>query len=272
MRAAKKVFVSGCFDLLHSGHIAFLEEAAKHGDVYVGIGSDDTIRRLKGRYPVYSQDAVITVSIEPTVEFNDRSGMATSTRKRAIELWHAHIPEGDREKLARMLFCYENPPGTDTVSGSQDALGIVLPGVNKLQYDGGYWPENIVSVREESILSWLEEHLCLLTLGPRRSEYTVVDNTNITPENAARLALAADRSWEAILRRDVKEFGRWLRESFHAQVAMFPNMLSADIREVVAAYDGIVHGLKLSGAGGGGYLVLVADRKIDHTMEIHIRR
>ncbi|MGN0836079.1 MAG: adenylyltransferase/cytidyltransferase family protein, partial [Akkermansia sp.] len=31
----KKVFVSGCFDVLHSGHIAFLEEAASYGDVYV---------------------------------------------------------------------------------------------------------------------------------------------------------------------------------------------------------------------------------------------
>ena len=34
----KKVFVSGCFDMLHSGHVAFFEEAATHGDLYVGIG------------------------------------------------------------------------------------------------------------------------------------------------------------------------------------------------------------------------------------------
>ena len=33
----KKVFVSGCFDLLHSGHVAFLEEAASYGDLYVGL-------------------------------------------------------------------------------------------------------------------------------------------------------------------------------------------------------------------------------------------
>src|ERR1700722_3895057 len=51
----KKVFVSGCFDLLHSGHIRFLEEAASYGDVHVGIGSDQTVNDLKGRFPVNPQ-------------------------------------------------------------------------------------------------------------------------------------------------------------------------------------------------------------------------
>ena len=46
---AKKVFVSGCYDMLHSGHVAFLEEAARLGDLYVGLGSDETIWGLKGR-------------------------------------------------------------------------------------------------------------------------------------------------------------------------------------------------------------------------------
>ena len=46
---AKKVFVSGCYDMLHSGHVAFFEEAASHGDLYVGLGSDETIFELKAR-------------------------------------------------------------------------------------------------------------------------------------------------------------------------------------------------------------------------------
>ena len=45
----KKVFVSGCYDMLHSGHIAFFEEAASFGDLFVGLGSDQTINQLKGR-------------------------------------------------------------------------------------------------------------------------------------------------------------------------------------------------------------------------------
>ncbi len=51
----KKVFVSGCFDMLHSGHVAFFNEAAKYGDVYVGLGSDETIFNLKGSYPINNQ-------------------------------------------------------------------------------------------------------------------------------------------------------------------------------------------------------------------------
>ncbi|HEX7569767.1 MAG TPA: adenylyltransferase/cytidyltransferase family protein, partial [Verrucomicrobiae bacterium] len=51
----KKIFVSGCFDMLHSGHVRFLEEAAGYGEVHVGIGSDRTVKELKGRYPVNTQ-------------------------------------------------------------------------------------------------------------------------------------------------------------------------------------------------------------------------
>ena len=50
-----KVFVSGCFDLLHSGHIKFLKEAAKYGDLYVSIGSDKTIKELKNRHTIYNE-------------------------------------------------------------------------------------------------------------------------------------------------------------------------------------------------------------------------
>ena len=52
----KKVFISGCFDMLHSGHIAFFEEAATYGDIYLGLGSDTTIFNLKNRKTVYSED------------------------------------------------------------------------------------------------------------------------------------------------------------------------------------------------------------------------
>ena len=50
----KKVLVSGCFDLLHSGHVEFFREAAEHGDLYVRVGSDENIKALKGHEPMYS--------------------------------------------------------------------------------------------------------------------------------------------------------------------------------------------------------------------------
>ena len=82
-----------------------------------------------------AKGAVITICIEPDYEFNDRSGMSTSSRKKAIELWQTDVPNGDREKQAKTLFCFENPPGTKYVSGSQDSIGIVMPGMNYLRYD-----------------------------------------------------------------------------------------------------------------------------------------
>ena len=377
--ARKKVFVSGCFDMLHSGHVAFLRDAARYGDLYVGIGSDATIHRLKGRYTVNSQDErrymisaldcvtecrvnrgsdfldfeeelqdlqpdilivnedghspakealcrslgieylvlqriphaglppratttlrtesrmpfridvaggwldqpfvschqagpVLTVSIEPTIEFNDRLGMASSTRRKAIDMWHATIPHGDPEQLARVLFSYENPPGTTEVAGSQDALGIVLPGLNRLDYDGHYWPCRIESIHDEEILSWLENRLHLVTLGPRVNSFRVLDDIRVDAAGARALSDAAEACWRAIVARDAPAFGRAFRESFEAQVAMFPLMVDQDIRDAIEkSRDGAL-GWKLSGAGGGGYLILVSEEPVPNTVGIKIRR
>ena len=53
---SKRVFVTGSFDILHSGHITFLKEAAKYGEVLVGIGSDESILKYKGKLPVCLED------------------------------------------------------------------------------------------------------------------------------------------------------------------------------------------------------------------------
>src|SRR5437588_7795011 len=46
---ARVVFANGCFDLLHVGHIRYLEGAKRLGDVLVvGINSDEQVARLKG--------------------------------------------------------------------------------------------------------------------------------------------------------------------------------------------------------------------------------
>lgn len=377
--AKKKVFVTGCFDLIHSGHVAFLKEAAKFGDVYVGLGSDANVYNLKGRFPINSQDErkymlealscvkacqvntgwgimdfenelqkvkpdyfivnedgntpakeelakkygyeylvfkripheglpvrsttalrqectmpyridlaggwldqpyvgkhapgpVLTVSIEPTFEFNERSGMASSTRRKAIELWITDIPQGSREQLAKILFSFENPPGTKIVAGSQDSIGIVMPGLNKIDYSGEYWPYNIQSVHDENILTWIESRLYLITLEPRESGYDVLENTAINAQNAKRLADAAEKCWKAILAKDSKIFGEAFRESFEAQITMFPNMVDDTIMNIIEKYKDQALGWKLSGAGGGGYLILVSDKNIDGAMQIKIRR
>ena len=53
---SKRVFVSGSFDMLHSGHVTFLKIAARYGEVFVGIGSDYSIEKYKGKKPVCEED------------------------------------------------------------------------------------------------------------------------------------------------------------------------------------------------------------------------
>lgn len=375
----KKVFVSGCYDMLHSGHVAFFEEAATYGDLYVGIGSDKTIYELKARKTINNEqerlymvkslktvkDAwintgdglidylevmealkpdiffvnsdghsdlkedicrekgieyivskrvphgdlpmrsttslreecripyridlaggwldqpsvsslypgpVLTICIEPDYEFNDRSGMSTSSRKKAIDLWQVDIPAGDKEKLAKTLFCYENPPGTKYVSGSQDSLGIVLPGLNRLHYDGDYWPSEIENVLDEDILSWLEKRLWLIPLYPRHGDYDVLSDTHITRDNSKRLSDAANAAWDALKNKDINAFGKSVRESFEAQIAMYPNMVTGDIFKILNKYKDSALGWKLSGAGGGGYFIFVSELPIANAIQIRIRR
>jgi cytidyltransferase-like protein len=375
----KKVFVSGCYDMLHSGHVAFFEEAAEYGDLYVGIGSDKTINSLKARKTVnsdaerlymvkalkvvkdawinkgggllyfldefkalqpdiffvnadghtpdkeklckemgieyvvskriphgnlparsttalrkeckipyridlaggwldqpyvskYASGPVLTICIEPDYEFNDRSGMSTSSRKKAIELWQTDIPDGDKEKLAKTLFCFENPPGSKYISGSQDSLGITMPGLNKFHYEGGYWPTTIESVNEPDVLDWIEERIWMIPLYPRIDCYDVLANKNIDETRATRLSKATEKCWQAILNRNAIEVGESMTESFEAQIAMFPNMLTHGVLEQIDQYKNQVFGWKLSGAGGGGYLIFFSENTVENAIQIRIRR
>jgi cytidyltransferase-like protein len=375
----KKVFVSGCFDMLHSGHIAFFREAAAYGDLTVALGSDKTVYDLKGRLPVNSEQerqfmvqsvgyvqqavisrgsgmldfveemdevqpdifvvnedghipekqalcesrgieyvilsrephaglttrsttalrrqhlipyridlaggwldqpfvskhypgAVITISLEPTLSFNERSGMASSTRRAAIDLWGPRIPPGDSEKLAKILFCYDNPPGTQEISGSQDAIGIVFPGLAKAWYEGEYWPTRIETLRDERTIQFVESSLYLMTLGPRHADFSVLADTRITREGAKTLSDATEGCWEAILEQDVARFGHYFRKSFEAQIAMFPNMMNEMVAKLIDQYKDVSLGWKLSGAGGGGYLILVSDKPIDKAVRVIARR
>lgn len=365
----KKVFVSGCYDMLHSGHVAFFKEASGYGDLYVGIGSDKTIEELKHRKTVYSEkerlymvksiryvtDAFInpgsglldfletmdsvnpdifvvnsdggsdlkrrlckergiryivlerepeaglearsttslrsnvkshlpyridlagtwidqpyvsehgagwalTISIEPTVEFMERGGMSTSTRNAARKIWPYELPNYNEEMLARLLFCFENDPENEGhISGAQDAIGICMSGLTRHYYDRHYWPSEIESCHDESILGWLEEHLCLVPMFPRRPGCSVVDGKDITPEKVSRLTGAASRCWDAILRRDINEFASAFQDSFEAQAAMFPGMIQPGVAEEIEKVRPDVLAWKMTGAGGGGYLCCVTD-------------
>ena len=54
----KIVFTNGCFDIIHTGHIAYLKQARQLGDILVvGLDSDQSVKQLKGHgRPIHNQD------------------------------------------------------------------------------------------------------------------------------------------------------------------------------------------------------------------------
>jgi hypothetical protein len=182
------------------------------------------------------------------------------------------LPAGDPEKLAKILFCYDNPPGTTEISGSQDSIGIAMPGLNRAYYEGQYWPARIDKVYDELTMRFIEQSLYLVPLGPRGAEFSVLSDTRISRDGAKALADATDACWDAILAHDLAGFGQFMRAGFEAQVAMFPYMINPMMEQLIARYQDLALGWKVSGAGGGGYLILVADKPIPEGFQIVIRR
>jgi galactokinase/mevalonate kinase-like predicted kinase len=179
----------------------------------------------------------------------------------------------DPVKAGRILFCYDNPPGTKDISGSQDALGITLPGLNRLAYSGGdYWPVRIETHTDENTLAWLEKHVRLVSLGPRPAGYDVLKDARVTPALAGDMAAASEACWEAILNRDLDSFGKAMSRSFAAQVAMLPNALNDRVSAEMEKVRGRVAGCKLAGAGGGGYLIVVTDEVLEGSKGIAVAR
>lgn len=376
----KKVFVSGCYDLLHSGHVEFFRQAAQYGELYVGIGSDKTILHYKNHKTVYSEqerlfmvksikyvkDAYInagrgildfiptldivkpdilvvnsdggsdskrkvceergieyivlerdpheglearsstelkkspcliptrldlagtwidqpyvsvhapgwalTISLEPSFEIRDRCGLSTSTRNVIKRIWPYQLPNMDPETLARLVFCFENHPEREDgiISGAQDSIGICVPGLCRHYYDNHFWPDKIETCEDEDVLSWLENHLCMIPMEPRKLGCSVVEGMDITKAKVETLAKAADDCWYAIMNTDLELFAKAYNDSFNAQVAMFPAMIQGCVQEYIDKYSVMedVLAWKMPGAGGGGYLACVV-KDIDEFCEKH---
>ena len=123
-----------------------------------------------------------------------------------------------------------------------------------------------------ALLALVSAALYLRPLGPRVASYDVLSGTRIDEAGARALAEATERCWAALMAQDIAAFGAAVRESFEAQIAMFPHMVTPEILTLIKQYEGVARGWKLSGAGGGGYLVLVADRPIEHAVRVVVRR
>lgn len=211
----------------------------------------------------------ITFSIEPTVEFMERGGMSTSTRNAARKIWPYELPDYNEEMLARLLFCFENnPENKGHISGAQDAIGICMTGVTRHYYDGHYWPSKIEQCHDEAVLGWLEQHIVLVPMFPRRPGCSVVEGKNITPDKVKALTDASDRCWAAMLNRDLNGFAEAFRDSFRAQIAMFRSMMQPGVQEFIDRYKHTALAYKMLGAGGGGHLALVLPDQAVRTPEM----
>jgi len=121
-------------------------------------------------------------------------------------------------------------------------------------------------------LRFVENSLYLVSLGPRFADYNVLEDTTFNRECAKALADAAENHWRAILHQDLLRFGHTMREGFEAQIAMFPNMMNERVAALIEEYRDQALGWKLSGAGGGGYLVMVAEKPIPGAVRVIARR
>ena len=119
---------------------------------------------------MYHPGWAITISLEPTFEVRDRCGLSTSTRKMIQKIWPVKLPKMDPEMLARLVFCFENNPERHDgiISGAQDSIGICVPGLVRHYYDNNFWPEKIESTQDEMTLRFLEGHLVMIPMEPRR--------------------------------------------------------------------------------------------------------
>ncbi len=134
--------------------------------------------------------SMVVVAIEPTCRYMGRCGMGTSTRRIAGEMWQGTLPDDDPVKLVQRLYEAENA-GMAEPSGSQDMIGLIYPGINRLDYDyaheGGLFPVHIESNNDPDVAHWLEEKITMVPIAQRPHGYNPLGEKNLDPAWIQRL-------------------------------------------------------------------------------------
>jgi hypothetical protein len=222
--------------------------------------------------------SMVVVQIEPDFRPMDRSGIASGTRAIAARLWRGRLPRRPPAELVRELYEAENQ-GKAEPSGSQDMIGLVYPGVNRLDYDfaanGGVFPSHIESCNRPGVARWLGQVLHLLPVEPRPDGYSPLGQKNLDPKWVARLGQSGKDCYDAIVRRDAAALGASLNLNMKCWETLLPHTvrhpsLRLDLLPLLRAYQRQYPGAMYSGCGGG-YLIVVSPKPVPGSFRVSVR-
>jgi len=222
--------------------------------------------------------SMVVVGVEPTLRFMDRCGIATSTREVARKLWNDTLPDRDPRELVRELYASENH-GKPEPSGSQDMVGLIYPGVSRLDYDfrweGGLFPAHIESNNDLGVAHWLERVIHILPVTQRPEEYSPLGEKNLHPEWIQRLGQSGKQCFDAILAKNIESLGASLNECMKCWEALLPHTvrhpaITVDLLGVLGYYQARYAGAMYSGCGGG-YLYVVSEDMIPGSFHAKVR-
>ncbi len=223
--------------------------------------------------------SMVTVQIEPQFRFMDRSGICGSTRRIALDIWQGAVPsQRDKMELVRELYRIENE-GLTEPSGSQDMIGLVYPGINRLDYDieheGGYFPRHIESNNDPKVAAWLESMLYLVPVNTRPDGYSPLGQKNFDPAWIARLGKSGADCYEAIANRDAGALGASLNECMRCWQTILPDVVAhptirIDLMGLLKHYQERYAGAMFSGCGGG-YFYVISDEAVPGGFQVKVR-
>ena len=222
--------------------------------------------------------SMVVVQIQPDFRPMDRSGIASGTRQIAMDLWKGKLPNRPPGELVRELYEVENRDKTEP-SGSQDMIGLVYPGINRLDYDfkvhGGVFPSHIESCNSRKVARWLGSVLHLLPVEPRPEGYSPLGVRNLTPKWVASLGRSGRDCYDAIVKRDATALGASLNLTMKCWETLLPHVvrhpsLRVDLMPLLKAYQRQYPGAMYSGCGGG-YLIVVSEKPVPGSLKIEVR-
>ncbi|HLP77346.1 MAG TPA: hypothetical protein VK327_10545 [Candidatus Paceibacterota bacterium] len=222
--------------------------------------------------------SMVVVQIEPDFRPMDRSGIASGTRAIATKLWNGRLPKRPLDELVRELYEVENKGKADP-SGSQDMIGLIYPGVNRLDYDfnvqGGVFPSHIESCNSSAVARWLSKVLYLIPVEPRPEGYSPLGIKNLEPKWVARLGQSGKDCYDAIVNRDAKALGAALNLNMKCWETLMPHivkhpLIRLDLLALLKAYQRQYLGAMYSGCGGG-YLIVVSNEPVPGAFKVNVR-